>query len=202
MKRYKRRNIFIKKEFQGRLIFGYFLFVTGGVLLFIFLLTVFSADTLTISYNNNDLQLGQTPIMLLKKTLAAHWIFIVVGTIFLVMAAMLITHRIAGPMFRFERALDSMLKHNLNDTIYLRTKDESKDLAQKINDFNADLSNTIRRIRSQSSAINSLLEQERAKLDKHYSQEQTEQLQSLFWTIEEKSKRIENVCSSYVLKDV
>jgi len=117
------------------LILSYFLFVTGGCLFFIVLLGAFSADTLTISYSNHDLQFGQTPVILLKKILAAHWVFIASGAIFTIIGAMLITHRIAGPIFRFEKTLDKMLHKDLSDNIALRTKDEGKELAKKINDF-------------------------------------------------------------------
>ncbi len=199
--KHKRRNIFIKKDFQGKLILGYFLFVGGGCLIFLFILGLFSADTLTLSYINHDLQLGQTPIMLLKKTLAANWVFIVIGSAFLVVAGMLITHRIAGPLFRLEKALDNMLKGKLNDTIYLRTNDEGKDIAKKINDFNADLSLTVKNLQGNTEAIASLLEQARLKaqsLDK----EQQEELQVIYWNIEEKNKKIKAICSAYTLKDV
>ncbi|MBU1564276.1 MAG: methyl-accepting chemotaxis protein [Proteobacteria bacterium] len=199
--KYKRRNIFIKKDFQGKLILGYFLFVTGGCLFFLFLLGLFSADTLTLSYNNHDLQLGQTPIMLVKQTLAAHWVFIVTGSAFLVVAAMLITHRIAGPLFRLEKALDSMLNGRLDDTIYLRTNDEGKDIARKINDFNADLSLTVKNLQGNADAITSLLEQARLKTQS-LGQDQQDELQAIYWNIDEKNKRIKAICSAYTLKDV
>ncbi len=199
--KYKRRNIFIKKDFQGKLILGYFLFVAGGCLIFLFILGLFSADTLTLSYNNHDLQLGQTPMMLLKKTLAANWVFIVIGSSFLVVAAMLITHRIAGPLFRLEKALDNMLKGKLDDTIYLRTNDEGKDIAKKINDFNTDLSMAVKNLQGNTEAIASLLEQARLKAQS-FNQEQHEELQAIYWNIEEKNKRIQAICSTYTLKDV
>lgn len=199
--KYKRRNIFIKKDFQGKLILGYFLFVSGGCLFFLFLLGLFSADTLTISYNNHDLQLGQTPMMLIKSTLAAHWVFIVIGSAFLVVAAMLITHRIAGPLFRLEKALDNMLKGKLDDTIYLRTNDEGKDIAKKINDFNSDLSLTVKNLQGNAEAIASLLEQARLKTQK-LDQKQQEELQAIYWNIDEKNKKIKAICSVYTLKDV
>lgn len=199
--KYKRRNIFIKKDFQGKLILGYFLFVTGGCLLFIFLLGLFSADTMSISYSNHDLQFGQTPILLLKKTLAANGVFIVIGGAFLVVAAMLITHRIAGPLFRLEKALDNMLKGRLDDTIYLRTNDEGKDIAKKINDFNANLSLVVKELRGNTEAITSLLEQARSKT-KDITPEQQEELQSLYWSIDEKNKRIQAICLAYTIKDV
>lgn len=199
--KYKRRNIFIKKDFQGKLILGYFLFVAGGCLIFLFILGIFSADTLTLSYINHDLQLGQTPIMLLKKTLAANWVFIVIGSAILVVAAMLITHRIAGPLFRLEKALDNMLKGKLDDTIYLRSNDEGKDIAKKINDFNTDLSLTVKNLQGNADAITSLLEQARLKTQS-LGQDQQEELQAIYWNIDEKNKRIKGICSAYTLKDV
>jgi methyl-accepting chemotaxis protein len=198
---YKRRNFFIKKDFQGKLILGYFLFVTGGCLFFLCLLGLFSADTLIISYTNHELQLGQTPIMLLKETLAAHWLFLVIGGAFLVAAAMLVTHRIAGPLFRLEKTLESMLKGNLNDTIYLRTTDEGKDLAKKINDFNANLSLAVNNLQGNAEAIASLLELARQKAES-LGHEQQEELQSIYWNINEKTNRIKAICASYTLKDV
>jgi methyl-accepting chemotaxis protein len=199
-KNYKRRNIFIKKDFQGKLILGYFLFVTGGCLFFIVLLAFFSADTLTVSYTNNDLQLGQTPIMLMKSVLAAHWVFIVVGTMFLVVAAMLITHRIAGPLFRIEKALDNMVSGNLNDVIFLREKDEGKDLAQKLNQFNLELSMSIRDVRNHSEAIANLIKQTQVK-SSQLPAELKEEFDSLCWGIEEKNKKIQTMCSAYSLRD-
>ncbi len=199
--KHKRRNFFIKKDFQGKLILGYFLFVTGGCLFFVFLLGLFSADTLTISYNNHDLQLGQTPLMLLKNTLAAHWVFLVIGGAFLVVASMFITHRIAGPLFRLERALDNMLRGKLDDTIYLRTNDEGKDLAKKLNDFNLDLSQSVKNLQANAEAISNLLELARLKSETP-NPEQKEELQSIYWNIDEKNKRIKAICSGFTLKDV
>ncbi|HEB70694.1 MAG TPA: methyl-accepting chemotaxis protein [Desulfobulbus sp.] len=157
--KHKRRNFFIKKDFQGRLILGYFLFVTGGCLLFALILAAFSADTLTVVYQNHDLQLGQTPLMLAKKMLAAQWVFVVLGGSLIVLAALFITHRLAGPVFRLERALENMITGNLNDIIHLRKKDEGKHLAAKINSFNHQLSQQIRLIDTHSKSIEELIGQ-------------------------------------------
>jgi len=131
-KRYKRRNYFIKKNFQGKLILGYFLFMVVGCLVFAVILAILSADSMTVVYQDNELQIGQTPFMLIKQLITAHWIAIVVGSAFVVVGAMFITHRLAGPMFRLERAADNMVAGQLNDVIYLREKDEGKELAAKL----------------------------------------------------------------------
>lgn len=197
---YKRRNFFIKKDFQGKLILASFLLVTGGCLFFVFLFALFSADTLTLSYSNHDLQLGQTPVMLLKQALAAHWVFIVVGSAFLVAAVMLITHRIAGPMFRLEKALDNMLQGRLDDTIYLRSKDEGKDLAHKINNFNLQLSTNLRTLQTNGEAMAALIEQATSRCQA-LEGEQDLELRSILWSLEEKNKKNQAICGAYTLKD-
>lgn len=200
MKKYKRRNFFIKKDFQGKLILGYFLFVLGGCLFFVFLIGLFSADTLTISYTNNDLQLGQTPFMLLQKTLAAQWIFVVIGAVFVILAAMALTHRIAGPLFRLEKALDNMQKKKLNDTIVLRSKDEGKELARKINSFNLDLSKNIKELKRNSEAMADILQQAGGQFD-NLPEEQKSIVHSILWNLDEKNKKIQMICSSYTTKN-
>ena len=196
--KHKRRNFFIKQEFQGKMILGYFLFVMGGCLLFILLFGIFSSDSLTISYTNNDFQFGQTPFMLIKKALAAHWILLVFGGALLVAAAMFLTHRIAGPLYRFEKALDQMISGNLNDTIYLREHDEGKELAGKINTFNASLSLSVDSIAADSVAIAALLK----RLEElEQSPELLDTLKSVTWAIREYNNKISATCEKYRAKD-
>ncbi len=157
--RYKRRNYFIKKNFQGKLILGYFLFMVAGCFIFAIVLALLSADSMTMVYQNNDLKIGQTPFMLIKQLLTAHWVSIVVGSAFVVVIAMFITHRLAGPMFRLERAVDNMVDGQLDDVICLREKDEGKELAAKLNQFNRDLSENITELKKRSQNIDDLLAQ-------------------------------------------
>jgi len=141
--RYKRRNFFINKEFQGRYIFNYFLLATIGSILFIGVFSFFSSNTLSIAYNNYHLQLGITPDILFKKILSTQWLFIVIGGGLVVIITMVLTHRIAGPFYRFEKAFDEMIDGDVSKKIILRQKDEGKNLAQKINTFNFILSDKL-----------------------------------------------------------
>ncbi|MCP3872195.1 MAG: methyl-accepting chemotaxis protein [Desulfobacteraceae bacterium] len=133
---YKRRNYFINKEFQGRYIFNYFLLVTIGSILFIGVFSFFSSNTLSIVYDNYNLQLGVTPGILFKKILSTQWLFIVIGGGAVIIITLILTHRVAGPFYRFEKSLDEMVEGDISNKIILRQKDEGKDLAQKINAFN------------------------------------------------------------------
>lgn len=194
VKSYKRRNFFIKKDFQGKLILGCFLLVAGGGLLFNVLLGLLSADTLTISYTNNDLQLGQTPFMLLKQVLTANWLLLVIGGGFVMLASLLLSHRIAGPLYRFETTLDNMQKGRLDNIIHLRDKDEGKELARKINEFNVQLSQSFSLISQNSKALQILTEQ---ALTLDLPEKEKEQLASLCWAMLEHNRKISNNCNYF-----
>lgn len=197
-KRNKRKNFFIKKNLQGKLILGYFLFVIGGCLFFILLLGMLSADSLTINYTNHDLQMGKTPLVLVKEVITAHWIFLVtVGTI-LVIAAMFLTHRIAGPFYRFERTIDAMSSGILNEAIHLRKKDEGKDLANKINSFNTILSSKLRTIDQQSRAIEALYRQYHELAD---AQGNSDDVESILQSIKKHNDIIQEIGNSFTLID-
>lgn len=140
------------------MVLGFFLFVIGSIILFTVILGMFSTDSIVINYKNHNLELGQTPVMLLENVLAANLVFIIFGGSLLVFAALLITHHIAGPQFRFEKALKNMLDGNLNDTINLRTHDEGNTLATHINSFNSLLSQKIRKIDKHAQSIDELIE--------------------------------------------
>jgi methyl-accepting chemotaxis protein len=200
MKPHKRRIYLIKKDFQARLFVGYLLFCVGGGLFFILLIGLFSPESLINSYINHDLQFGRTPIGLMIETTAAPWLFVILSGAIFILAAMFITHRIAGPLFRFEKTLDNMLEGNLDDAIHLRSKDEGKELAEKINTFNADLSAKLKHLQAHSEAIAELLDQCRTR-SQRLSPNEEEELNCLFWGLCEKNKKIKAICTSYTLAD-
>ncbi len=197
-KRYSRRKYFIKKDFQGKLLLGCFLVVAGGCLLFNLLLWLLSADTLTISYSNQNLQLGQTPFMLLKQVLTANWFLIIIGGGFVIVAALFLSHRVVGPLYRFEVTLDNMLKGHLRDTIHLRDKDEGKELASKINEFNTKLSQSFTTISHSANALHTLIEQ---AADRGLPEEEKEQLVKLYQNMQGHNQKINEICDYYVPRD-
>ncbi len=144
--KYKRRNYFINKEFQGRTIFSYFILVLIGSVLFAAIFSFFSANTLSIVYDNYHLKLGTTPGILMEKIFSAQWFFIILGGGAVILITLFLTHRVAGPFYRFEKSLDDMLGGDISGKIHLRQKDEGKVLARKINEFNTLLAERLSRI--------------------------------------------------------
>ncbi len=195
---FKRRNYFIKKNFQGKLILSYFLFMVAGCLVFAVMLSVLSSGSMTMVYQDNNLQIGQTPFMLLKQILTAHWIAIIVGGILVVIGAMFITHRLAGPIFRLERAANNMLNGNLDDVIYLREKDEGKELAGLLNRFNEELSGNIKEIKKRSQNIDDLLAQY-SSLDQEKIS--AEDCASIHDSIVRQNQALQEIAKTYQLLD-
>jgi methyl-accepting chemotaxis protein len=193
----KRRNYFINRRLQGRLILGYFLFVASACLLFIALLTLFTTSP-EITHVKN----GPAPLLSIShvfNSLIGYWPFLAGGTITLLLTAILVTHRIAGPFFRFEQTILNMQNGILDDKINLRPKDEGQELARQINRFNEDLAKNLRTVSNHSKGVLRLIENLREQTGV-MSGEEKQQLSSLLWSLEEKNKKIQSVCSLYELK--
>jgi len=194
---WRRRNYFIKKDLQGKYIFSFFMFVITGSIVFTLIFSLLSADTLTVVYENNKLQIGKTPLILLKEILSAHWIFIVAGGLLVVVLAMFLTHRFAGPIYRFERSIDELIKGNFGFQIHLRTKDEGKELAEKINDLITVIASDVREMRHIS------LEMDR-KLSEVYSAvkqyEKNEEIAVDLEIISDLNRRIHDVLQKFSIK--
>ncbi len=141
-----KRQYFINKELQGRYIFKYFLLFGFGSILFTLTISFFSSNTLSIVYDDYRLQLGTTPGILMDKILSTQWVLIVIGGIVMVVITMMLTHRIAGPFFRYEKTLNEMIGKNLSYEIFLRKNDEGKELGIHINTFNQMLSSDLHRL--------------------------------------------------------
>ena len=162
-----RRKFFENISFQKRYILGCFLLITGGGLL----LNVLVGQLTTPS-----------------------WTLTIAGSILLIVAFLLLSHRITGPMFRFESTLDHMKHGHLDEIIQLRDKDEGKALAQKINEFNSQLAQSFRIIGQNTKALHILIEQV-ATLD--LPEEEKEQLAGLCWAMQEHNRKISNISNFF-----
>lgn len=151
--KFRRRNYFIQKTFQGKYIFNFYILVIIGAIIFTAIFSYVTVDTLTVTYENYNLKLDRTPLMLFKQMLTANWvIFIPVGLI-VIIAAIFQSHRIAGPLFKIERVIDEMCQGIIHTDLYLRQKDEGKEVMDKLKEYNIFLASKITAIRALSQEI-------------------------------------------------
>ena len=184
MKRaWRRRNYFIKKDLQGKYIFIFFIFMIAGSYLFTVIFGLMSSDSLTMVYQDHNLHLGKTPVVLLKELLRAHWIFIVTGGFLVVLASVFLTHRFAGPLYRFERSIEEMTRGNFNFEIRLRSRDEAKELAEMLNGFNTEISSRLREARELTDTMGSHLDAAQSAAATADSKEALERARALHRTL-------------------
>ncbi len=160
----RRRNYLINKDFQlryvGKIIFGIM------IMAFVVAMTVYYttwARIMDAFYELADVARQYAPLFI-----STNFSLIILLVVFMAVAAVLavfISHKIAGPMFRFERSLEAIAKGDLHFQVNLRKSDEFKYLAEKINDMILQLRTKVQSERAAILEISELLTQVQA-LDK------------------------------------
>ncbi|MBU0480769.1 MAG: hypothetical protein KKG47_06690 [Proteobacteria bacterium] len=146
-KGYKRKNYFINKGFQGRYMFNFYLLLALFALVFAILLSYTTAQHLTISYENYALQVASTPAMLFKHVLMVVWVIMIPLGLLLAWAVMRHTHRIAGPLYKFETVLEQMSRGVLDPHVRLRENDDGQEVIARLQEVNRFLSDKIHEMR-------------------------------------------------------
>jgi len=146
---YKRRHFFVKKGYQFRFILKFCLIVLAGTAISSGLLFLFSRGTLTSSFENSRLAIENTAFAILPSLLYINIFTLVVITLATVVAVLFISHKIAGPMFRFEKELEEIGQGDLTKKIHLRKKDQITDMAESLNRMTASLHDKVHAIQTE-----------------------------------------------------
>lgn len=131
----KRRNYFIKKEFQTKFILKFCILIGVACLVMGILVYVLSAKTVTTSFENLRLVAKNTADYILPALVLSSLIAIFLVTLACIAVVLFISHRIAGPLYRFERSMEQIAGGDLTVETRLRQTDEIKVLAQSLNDL-------------------------------------------------------------------
>ncbi len=131
MSKIKRRKYLVSHKFQLRF---------AGVIL-LFMVAIASVSALTIYYYIwmllGDKLANVYPQARLAGILRSANIKLILNMLlispFVVLASIILSHRIAGPVYRLKKTLKEVINGNYSQRIHLRKKDELKDLASTIN---------------------------------------------------------------------
>ena len=141
---FKRRQVYIKKDFQTRFIikFVLVLVLAGAISIG---LTLFSTQgTLTSSFSNSKLVIQNTSLAIMPSVIYTTLITTIVVGLIVVIVTLLVSHKIAGPIYRFEKDVERITKGDLKSQIHIRQGDQFAELATAlntmINQLNAELS--------------------------------------------------------------
>ncbi|MCP4671682.1 MAG: HAMP domain-containing protein [Desulfobacula sp.] len=146
---YQRKNYFIKKEFQFKFILKFCLIMLAGIILSTCFVLYFSQNTLTSSFNNSQLVIETTSQAILPTIVITNLITLAIITLAAIIITLFISHRIAGPMFRFEKDIRQITKGDLTVRINLRQKDQFSEMAKAFNEMSSSLHNKVTQINEQ-----------------------------------------------------
>jgi len=132
---YKRRNYFIKQEFQFKFIMKFLAVLLAGGVLSTILVFVFSRGTLTSSFDHSRLMIRNTAEAIMPTLVVTNLVTLCIITLAAIGVTLFVSHRIAGPMFRFEQDLKKIAQGDLAVRIHLRQKDQFSEMAKAFNEM-------------------------------------------------------------------
>lgn len=129
----RRKNYLSKKKFQLPLLFRFVLLIVLASLLVVGLFMLISSNTLTTGYSNSMLRVENTPrfffpVLMLVALVSAIGVAVIGTMIFLSLS-----HRVTGPLHRFEKVLQNMEKGDLVSRMSLRKNDQLIELKIALN---------------------------------------------------------------------
>lgn len=158
--REKRKQYYIRKEYQRNFILAFFLLVALGSAISGAIIYVMSASTVTTTFENLRLTIKSTADYILPAVLLSGAITVVVVGIAAAFITLRSSHKIAGALYAIEKNIEKIAAGNLQTRFRLRSDDQIKPLAVSLDVMAHNLHTGIR------DAKNALAELERAlKLD-------------------------------------
>jgi len=137
----KRRQVYINRDFQTRFILKFCLILILGGAISIGLTLFNTQETLTSSFSNSKLVIQNTSLAIMPSVIYTTLISTLVIGLIVILVTLLASHKIAGPMFRFERDIDKISTGDLKSRIDIRKGDQFQAIAASLNKMIDSLNN-------------------------------------------------------------
>ena len=134
-KRIKRHIYFIEKSFQAKFIMKFCGLVVFGGLLTIGLLYLWATKATTVSIVNSRVAVATTANYILPLLIQTFIIVTIVVAIATILVTLLVSHKIAGPLYRFKKVMEAMGEGDFLSRVSIRKGDQLQDLAKIFDDM-------------------------------------------------------------------
>lgn len=150
---YKRRTYFIEKAFQAKFIIKFCLLIIAASCFFSALVYLLSQQTVTTAFENSRLVIKSTadfilPVLILSSAISAG--LICLATIAVVL---FISHKIAGPVYRFQKAAKAVSDGDLSSELRIRKNDQLQPLAASLDEMISSMRGKINEIKDLANQI-------------------------------------------------
>lgn len=129
----RRKNYFIKKEFQSKFILKFCGLVALTALISAFLVYGFLRNSATTVFENSRLVIKSSTEFIMPGLILSSLVSIALVGIATIIVVLFISHRIAGPLYKMEDSLEKMGECDLSFDISFRKGDEARVLSDIFN---------------------------------------------------------------------
>jgi len=150
VRKYQRRNYYIDKDFQTKFIIKFWLIVAAGSLLTAALVYWLAQHSTTVSIVEGRVAVHTTAEYLLPLLVQTISIELVVVSLATALMTLFISHKIAGPLYRFKVSLKALGEGDLA-SVHLRQGDQLQEIASAYNEAVQSLDDKVRMMRNASS---------------------------------------------------
>lgn len=167
----KRRQYYINKGFQTRFILRFFLILVLGGVVTVGLTLVNTQDTLTSTYVDSKLVIQSTSLAIMPSVIFTVLITTGILCVVAVLVTLLASHKIAGPIYRFEKDIAQVAEGNLRHRIRIRKNDQFQELAVSLNRMIDGLSLRISAVKDEAEALGTQIDSAarvRDKIDENF----------------------------------
>jgi len=154
----RRKNYYIKKEFQRNFILKFCALLIIGCLISGAIIYGMSRAAVTTTFENSRLAIRSTADYILPAVLLSSAIVIFVIGIATIFVTLFASHRIAGPLYRLEKDVDEITGGNLNIKFNLRAGDEIKPLASGLDKMAQELKGRVIGIKNGIAELESIMD--------------------------------------------
>jgi methyl-accepting chemotaxis protein len=158
--RRKKLNLAVKREFQMWLLVRILGVVIFSTMVAVFILYFFSRKEISSSFYTAHIQIRRVSDLLFPVMTAGALVSLLSGLIL----ALFLPQKLAGPIYRIQKSLETIRDGDLTEHIELRKNDPFSDLADSVNQTAAGLRARIREIKEVDKAICALEHQEEEAL--------------------------------------
>ncbi len=139
--RMKRKHYLIDKDFQLGFILKFCVIIIFSSLVIGGLVFYLTRNSTTVAIENTRVSVKSTadfilPVLVLTVAVVAFF-----STLVLSVTALIISHRIVGPLYRLRKGIDVLRDGDFTKEFHVRNKDNLKDLAKSLTEMSGELRN-------------------------------------------------------------
>ena len=163
----KRRNYLINKKFQFSFLSKFVALLLLESVLIVTLFFYLSHGTVTTGYANSILTVETTRNFFLTPFILLTLIVAIGVAMAGMLVFILLSHRIAGPLYRFEVTLKKLQEGDMTTDVTLRKSDQLGEVQQELNVLIQSLDKRLGSLKSEVSELENLLSQHKDPASAH-----------------------------------